>query len=1111
MLAFRRTILFTFLPLLTVQSGMSQQWPRKEKDKDHFERQEWFYGQRAYPRGAIPAGARVDAILQIRQNDAAMRARHQALRAVSPEARSTPAVTMDSVNWTLIGPKPSDGGTSYVSSGRVNAIAIDPRDNNVVYAGAAGGGVWKTTDGGTNWTPLTDHETSLASGAIVIDPNSPDTVYVGTGEENFTGDSYYGAGILKSTDGGKTWTNLVGPFLRDRIGSLAIQPGSSQVLLCTSPSGVWRSADGGKTWALTLSGAAGISVVFDPTNGASAYASLGIYYGSSRNGVYHSTDGGITWTAANGIKTAGLPTTIAGRIDIAMAPSAPSTIYAQIGDNATYGLAGIYKTTDGGNTWHPLPIEDPSLWGTQAYFTNAIRVHPTNPDIVWSGALAIYRSLDGGATWVELPQAGANNTTIHVDFHALAFTPDGSKLYMGNDGGMYSTTDISAGMVNWTSLNDTLAITEFHPGMSVDPVSPLTTVAGAQDNSTQRYNGDPNWESLACGDGGFTAIDPAFPVLAYGACQRAEVLRSLNLAGSGTWVSASYGIDQTDATQFISPLAMDGSSPQALYFGTYRLWRSQDSGGRWYSVSPDLTGGNEGTFTAIAVAPSDGNTVYIGTSNSKVQVTTDIGDGAGAVWTDRSKGLPPRSVTHIAVDPIDSGTAYVAFSGFNGGTDKLGHVFKTPDGGATWKDISGNLPNIPVNDLIVDPDIPQTIYLATDAGVMVTTDGGASWSSLGNGLPNVVVTTMALQRNARVLRAATYGRSVWEILVPLSATSLQPVIDSIAPASANPGDTGFTLAVTGSRFGTGTMLRWNGQARPTTLVDSSHLTAQIPASDIGVLGRASVSVFTPSSGAGASNSAGFVIGSGPKSSTLGFVSAANPLSTNALAPRSIASIYGQNLSPATAVADLAPPLPFTLGDTTLTLLDGGQTVPVFFVSPTQINFQVPLIGLGAQTLTITQGVQSVSIPVQLVAYSPALFTTNSQGTGQAATVIANTATLAAPVGTFPASRPAKVGEFISIYCTGLGDVTNRPGLGSPSPSNPLAQTLAQPTVSIGGVAATVAFSGLAPGYVGLYQVNVQVPATASTGSAVPLVLTMGGVVSNTVTIAVDPVLSQPEE
>lgn len=1100
MLSIRQALLLTLVaPLL-----MAQQWPQKENDDKQANRQQWFYSQRVYPRGSIPAGARVDAIRRIQQIDASMRLRHQALRAASPEGRSIPAVTMDSVNWALIGPKPTDAGSTSVTSGRVNAIAIDPRDNNVVYIGAAEGGVWKTTDGGVNWTPLTDAQASLANGAIALDPNNPDTVYVGTGEENFSGDSYYGAGILKSTDGGATWTNIVGPFLRDRIGALAIQPGNSQVLLCTSQAGVWRSANAGVTWTQTMSGAAGISVVFDPTNGASAYASLGSIFGNIKNGVYHSANGGLTWNTVNGTGSGALPTDNVGRIEIAMAPSDPATIYVQIQNISNNGLLGIYKTIDGGSTWSKLPIPNTSQWGAQLWYDNTIRVHPADPNIVWSGALQIYRSTDGGVTWTALAQSGPNNVLIHVDFHFLAFTPDGSKLYIANDGGVYSTTDVSASTVNWTSLNDTLAVTQFYPGMSIDPSNPQVTVAGTQDNGTQRYDGDLSWQSVTCGDGGFTAVDPAFPALAYAACQNISFQRSLSLTGGSTWVSARYGLDQTDTSQFISPIAMDGSNPQTLYFGTYRLWQSQDSAGRWYPVSPDLTGGKKGTLKAIAVAPSDSNTVYIGTNNGKVQITSDAGDGTAAVWTDRSAGLPLRTVTHIAVDPLDAATAYVTFSGFSGGTDQQGHIFQTGNSGATWTDISANLPNIPVNDVVVDPDIPQTLYIATDAGVMVTTDGGATWSSLGNGLPKVVVNSLVLQRLSRVLRAATHGRSVWDILVPLAAASLQPVIGSVAPATANAGGDAFTLAVTGSGFGGRTVVRWNGQERPTAFVDSGHLTAKIPAGDILVVGRASVVALTPSSGGGASNSAAFLIGPAPQTTSKGFVSAANPLSGNALAPRSIASLYGLNLAPKTAVADLAPPLPFTLGGTTLTMLAGAQTVPLYFVSPNQINFQVPLIALGTQTLTITQGVQSVSIPVQLVSYSPALFTTNAQGTGQASVAIANTASLAAPAGAFPDSRPAKIGEFISIYCTGLGDVSNRPGLGSPSPTNPLANTLVKPTVTIGGVAATVAFSGLAPGYVGLYQVNVQVPDTVPTGSAVPLVLTIGGVASNTATIAVDP-------
>lgn len=1097
MATLRKTILLALVgPLL-----LAQQWPQKEKDDKQAQRQQWFYGQRVYPRGAIPTGARLDAIRRIQQDDAAIRLQHQALRAASPAAGEIPAVTMDTVNWTLIGPRPTSPGASS-TSGRVNAIAIDPRDSNKVYIGAAAGGVWKTTDGGLNWTPLTDSQASLATGAIALDPNNPDIVYVGTGEENFAGDSYYGAGILKSTDGGATWTNIVGPFLRDRIGALAIQPGNSQVLLCTSQAGVWRSTNAGATWTQTLPGT-GISVVFDPTNGDSVYASLGNIFGNTRNGIYHSTDGGVTWKASGGTAPGALPTTNVGRIEIAMAPSEPATLYAQIQDISNNGLLGIFKTTDGGNNWNKLTV-NATLWGTQLWYDNTLRVHPTNPNIVWSGALQIYRSLNGGLTWVALPPAGSNNAAIHVDFHYLAFTPDGSKLYIANDGGVYSTTDTSTNAVNWTSLNGTLAITQFYPGMSADPTNPQIGVGGSQDNSTQRYSGDLGWQDVACGDGGFTAVDPAYPALAYAACQRISIQRSLGVTGAAPWVTAAYGIDQTDGSQFIAPLTMDLANPQTLYFGTYRVWRSRDSAGRWNAISPDLTDGKKGTLKAITVAPSDSNTIYIATSNSKVQVTNDAGDGNGSIWTDRTAGLPLRVPSQIAVDPIDAATAYVTFSGFNGGQDQQGHVFKTTNSGATWTDISGNLPNIPVNDVVVDPDIPQTLYIATDAGVMVTTNGGTAWSSLGNGLPKVVVMSLLLQRSSRVLRAATHGRSVWDILVPFNGVSLRPAITSLNPSLANVGDAAVTITVTGSGFVSRTLVRWNGQNRPTTFVDANHLTVKISADDFAVGGRVSIAAFTPSAGGGASNAIPFLIGPGPQTTAKGFVSAANPASGNALASRSIASIYGVNLAPETAIADLNPPLPFTLGGTTLTMAGGNQQVPVFFVSPNQINFQVPLFANGTQSLTITQGVQSVSIPVQLVSFSPALFTTNSQGTGQASTSIANTASLAAPVGAFPGSRPVRRGEFISIYCTGLGVVDNQPFLGSASPSNPLANTLTKPTVTLGGVTAPVVFSGLAPGFVGLYQVNVQAPDTAPTGSAVQLVLTIGGVVSNTATIAVDP-------
>ena len=1086
---------------------------QRETDVDDKEaaREQWFYTQREYPLGQIPAGARVKAIADIQNIQRTIRARRQTASAAGNATGAALAATLDAANWTSIGPRPTDAGSTYVTAGRVNAVAVDPRDNNTVYIGAAEGGVWKSTDGGVSWTPLTDNQASLASGAIAIDPAHPDTVYVGTGEENFAQDSYYGAGILKSTDAGNTWTNIVGPFLRATIGALAISPADSNVLLCSSNLGIYRSSDGAATWTSVLAGT-GTSVLFDPTNGKLAYAALGNVNGNAINGVYRSTDGGQTWTLLTGSGANALPSVNVGRIEVAISPSTPTTLYVGIQDSstATFGeLLGIYKTTDSGATWNNLSAPDICASVEQCWYDMTIRVHPTNPDLVFAaGSLSIMRTMDGGATWNQLNFIGPNQVQIHVDEHYLAFTPDGSKLYIGNDGGMYSTTDVSNPVVSWTELNDTLAITQFYPGLSIHPANAGIAFGGAQDNGTQRYGGSSSWDYVTCGDGGFSAIDGALPAVAYASCdsirnQSIPILRTSN--GGNTWASSEYGINLQDRVQFIPPLAIDPSNPLTLYFGTYRVWQTRDGAGKWVAISPDLTGGTSAggspTIKAIGVAPGDPNTVYAGTNDSKVQMTSNALDGTGASWTDLSAGLPRRTVTHIAVDPIDPASAYVTFSGFS--SDSQGHVFQTKDRGTSWTDISGNLPNLPVNDLVVDPDLPGTLYIGTDAGVMVTTDAGATWTTLGNGLPLVVVDSLVLHRASRTLRAATHGRSMWDILVPLPSPSLQPIINSVSPNSVNAGGADFSVSVSGANFTTGTVLRWNGSIRPTNVVDGTDLTAQISAADIAQVGRIVIDVLNPSPGAAGSNSVNFNIGPAPATSSQAFVNSADPTGGNSLAPGSLASLYGTNLAGATVVADAAPPWPLRLGGTSMTV--GGANVPLFFISPGQINFQVPFFnisGLTATNLTITEGTLTTTITVTVTPYAPGLYTTNSQGTGQAAAIVAGTSTIAAPSGAFSGSRPAQKGEFVSLYCTGLGAVSHRPALGAPSPSNPLATTAVTPTVTVGGVNASVSFSGLAPGYVGLYQVNIQVPATAPSGDAVPVSLSIGGVTANTVTLAV---------
>ncbi len=1069
-------------------------------DDQQAEREEWFYTQRAYPNTRIPPGARLKALAEIDRIDGEFRTLHPQFAA--QESASTTAAALVVGKWTSIGPRPTDAGSLEVTSGRINSIAIDPSNSKTIYVGAAEGGVWKTKNGGAAWSPLTDAQSSLANGAIALDPSNPEVVYVGTGEENFAIDSYYGAGILKSTNGGSSWKNIVGPFLHAYIGALAVHPSNGQILLCSSNVGIYRSADGGETWSRVMQGV-GTAVFFDPTDGTIAYAALGSPFGAFNNGVYRSTDAGETWQSIRGSGANALPTVNVGRISLTISRSSPATLYAAVHDYSTGSLLDIYKTTNSGAIWNRTHAPDICSATGQCWYDMTIRVSPTNSDVVFAGGqTSIIRTINGGASWTAPYFFGPNQEqAIHPDYHDLQFTPDGNTLYIANDGGMYSTTDITNPGVNWTELNDTLAITQFYPGIAIHPANLSIALAGTQDNGLQRYSGNLSWEYVNCGDGGYSAIDRVAGSVAYTACVSGDIIDQTS-DGGNNWIPSEFGINPDDRAQFVAPMTIDPSNSKTLYFGTYRIWQTRDGAGRWAAVSPDLSGDGRGTIKAIAVAPSDPNTVYAGTSDGKVQVTNNALAGGSAAWIDRSAGLAARTLTSITVDAIDAGTAYVTYSGFLNSlvTPNL-HVFKTTNGGAKWTDISGNLPDLPVNCLAVDPDLPDTLYIGTDAGVLVTTDGGTTWSTLGTGLPRVVVQALVLHRLTRTLRAATHGRGVWDVLIPLSSTnsSADPAISLLSPNTANAGGASFPVSVTGTNFAAGTKLRWNGVTRSTQVVDDKHLTAQIGAGDIANVGAVEIDVFTPSSGGGASNALRFTIGPAPVA--LAAVNAAS--SGEGLAPGSIATIYGTNLAGVTQLADSAPPLPYSLGGTTLAI--PGSPVALFFVSPLQVNFQVPFLqvsGATQTTLTVTQGQLTNTFGITLVPYAPALFTTNSQGTGQAAALIGSSTSLAAPQGAFPGSRPVKKGETIVAFCTGLGNVTNTPDAGFPAQSAPLSRTRTAPTMSVGGENAPVSFSGLAPGFVGLYQVNAQIPSNAPSGSAVPIILKIGGVTSNTATIAV---------
>jgi uncharacterized protein (TIGR03437 family) len=1085
-------------------------------------RQQEFHRQRAYPSDRIPPGARATAVAEMERMIAAER-----------ELRDT---TITGPAWTLIGPRPTNTLAEYgpggaglpYAAGRVAALAVDPRDANVAYLGAAGGGVWKTTDGGQNWQPLTDDQPSLASGSIAIAPSDPDIVYVGTGEDNNSGDSYYGAGVLKSTDGGATWTQLAGPFVGPfsssrtsgggaRIAALAVHPTDPNTVLAAvdrfpaTASGIYRTSDGGQTWTLVQGGAVGTEVIFNPTDPTIAYAALGTSTGNSLNGVYKSIDSGMTWKASGGRNPTALPTTSVGRIEIALAPSNPNILYAGIQNSGTlFGtLLGMFKSTDAGQTW--TQVFAPDYCTPQCSYNNVIRVHPKNPNVVVAAGLPPWRSTNGGLTWSNIA-VGPSGFAAHTDHHALAFSNDG-RLYDGNDGGAFSTSDVTAVSPTWANLNATLAITEFSSNVSIHPSDPNIAYAGTQDNSTQMYTGNLAWDQVTPGDGGRTAIDPAIPSIWYASFNGITPLKFNGLTSVSSYLfyifTDSYpylrnGIATTDRSQFYPPMVMDPSNPLRLYYGTQRLYQSSDGAGTWTAISPDLTASNTGTITAIAVSPSLPGAVVIGTNTGKVQVTNTALQSGSVEWIDRSTGLPGRSVAQVAFDPITVATVYAILSGFSGflANDSAGHVFKSTDFGETWNDISGNLPNIPVNDIVVDPDQPNVLYIATDIGVFLSSDGGMTWSTLSNGLPRVLVQGLNLHRPSRTLRAVTYGRSMWDLSVPLAGSSSAPQIRALSPASVNADANPMTIALTGSNFTLNSVVRWNGSDRPTSYGSASTLHVTLPASDLRQSGRATILVFNPVTGGGLSNSVNVPVGPAPSATAGGLTSAANPALAGTLVPGGIHSIYGSGLAPATVSAD-TPPLPNTLGGITVEI--NTIPAPLFYVSPTQINFQAPwdLEGHSSATLTVINGtLKSAPLPVNVAAAAPSLFSIDASGRGQGAILIAGPEVLAAPDGKFSSSRPARHGELIEIYCTGLGPVSRLQGDGTPKPPTTPPAITQTPVVTVGGVPAMVTFSGLAPGGVGLYQVNVQVPDGAPAGNAVPLIVTIGGASSNTVTLAV---------
>lgn len=698
-------------------------------------------------------------------------------------------------SWTNLGPNNVPG--------RMTAIVVDPTNHAVVWVGGADGGVWKSTDTGSTWANLTDFEGSLSVGALALDPGDPNTLYVGTGEGNFSSDRIPGAGILKTTDGGATWRlfPIANPWGRG-IRRLDVDPVDRTTLFAAADNGLLRSTDAGATWTLvdslpSKSRDYATDVVRDPGDSATLYAAFGDVYAigdpaQTTPGIWRSTDRGTTWAQLGG----GFPTANIGRIALAVAPSQPGTIFAGVHNTQNDKRLGIWVSTDSGATWAKPYTTDTSLpdyCSEQCWYDNVLAVDPADPKTVYAGGLDVYRTMNGGAQWSRLSTWYFDSTDpkyVHADQHHFA-TPAPGEVWVASDGGVARSTDKG---LSWTQVGRSLVTAQYYSLTGAETTNrPL--LGGLQDNGTVRSTSeDGAWAEVYGGDGGFTAVDPTNTQNMLTEYVYVSVAKSTD--GGRRWSNAVNGINQQDRALFITPFVLDPANPQRLLLGTHRAYLTTTFASSWVAVSPSLTKDpTSGYVSAVAFDPTDAASGWAGTTDGSVQVTRNL--GPGGTWTNLAAApMPARAVRSITVDPTDGKKIFVTFSGYDEQTpDTPGHVFRSTDGGTTWKNVSAGLPDHPVRTCVVDPDAPSTVWIGTDLGIYGSSDGGSTWAPFGDGLPNVSVQMLQLSRSNRKLRAGTHGRGAWEIDVPLAA----PLRSTIVPVATHSAGANGTFYVTDVR------------------------------------------------------------------------------------------------------------------------------------------------------------------------------------------------------------------------------------------------------------------------------------------------------------------------
>ena len=679
------------------------------KQRNAFNRERWFYEQRMFPFNSIPVDAYKNAIEQ-----------RNRLREING------FYTDNSNNWVNIGPTCGTYFNYGNISSRIVTIQYDPNNPNIIYFGAAFGGVWKSTDVGVSWTPKTDYEVSLSSGSLAIDPNNSNIIYYGTGEATYSGASYYGRGLLKSTDAGNTWTNYGSDLPSLTYTSrIVIRPNhSNELLAAMGNSGLYKSTNAGVNWSLVQSGRCD-DVVFSPTGDTA-------YIVGSGTGYRISIDGGSTFTYY-------YVALLGTRNHLAICKSQPNVLYLS---KYASGNISVFKSTNAGYNFSQVSVGT-NFNGGQAWYDFYMHVNPFDPNYAYVGSIDIWRTTNGGTSFQNITH-GYTGGSVHVDQHNLAFHPtDSDKMFCANDGGVWYSTNRGT---SWSNMNSTLTLTQFYR-IAADPSNASHVMGGTQDNGTQRTLGTLNWTGAFGGDGGEVCFHMQNSQYILGETQYNGVRRSLN--GGSSWSSATNGLSGSGA--WVGPLLSHPDSLGVFYTARQTVFKTNNYASSWFSIST----GTAGTIREMAISKSDPKIMYA-TSSNRVYKSTN----RGYSFTLVSSGMPSRTVKSIYIHPDSSNVVLVTFSGFGSGK-----VYKTTNGGQTWNNISGNLPDSPANDvLIYYPGYATSVYLvAMDIGVFMTNDYGNSWIELAQGLPNTVAIHLDYNQTANKVRIGTHGRGVYEI------------------------------------------------------------------------------------------------------------------------------------------------------------------------------------------------------------------------------------------------------------------------------------------------------------------------------------------------------------